>query len=81
MVTPDFRIPPGVRMVWVDLESGQRANPGASGAVLEAFKPGTEPTGESMVIGGGMGPASSDTEPASAPAAAAPVATSGSGLY
>ena len=81
VVTPDFRIPPGVRMVWVDLESGQRANPGASGAVLEAFKPGTEPTGESMVIGGGMGPASSDTEPASAPAAAAPVATSGSGLY
>jgi penicillin-binding protein 1A len=81
VVTPDFRIPPGVRMVWVDLESGQRANPGARGAILEAFKPGTEPTGESLVIGGGMGPAPSNTEPASAPASAAPVATSGSGLY
>lgn len=81
VVTPDFRIPPGVRMVWIDHDTGARSSPGARGAILEAFKPGTEPTGESLVIGGGMGPASSGTEPASAPASAAPVATSGSGLY
>jgi penicillin-binding protein 1A len=81
VVTPDFRIPPGVRMVWVDLETGTRANPGDRGAILEAFRPGTEPTGETLVIGGGMGPAPSGSEPASAPASAAPVATSGSGLY
>ncbi len=35
-----FRIPPGIRMVRVDLKSGY---PSASGAVLEAFKAGTEP--------------------------------------
>lgn len=81
VVTSDFRIPPGVRMVWIDHDTGARSSPGARGAILEAFKPGTEPTGESLVIGGGMGPASSGTEPASAPASAAPVATSGSGLY
>ncbi|MFX4221302.1 MAG: penicillin-binding protein 1A [Thalassobaculum sp.] len=81
VVTPDFRIPPGVRMVWIDHDTGARSSSGARGAILEAFKPGTEPTGESLVIGGGMGPASSGTEPASAPASAAPVATSGSGLY
>ncbi|MDF1791884.1 MAG: penicillin-binding protein 1A [Thalassobaculaceae bacterium] len=82
VVTPDFRIPPGVRMVWIDHDTGARAEPGARGAILEAFKPGTEPTGESMVIGGGMGPApDGGSAPVSAPASAAPVATSGSGLY
>jgi penicillin-binding protein 1A len=35
-----FRIPPGIRLVRVDLKSGQ---PSAAGVVLEAFKAGTEP--------------------------------------
>ena len=35
-----FRVPPGIRMVRVDLKSGL---PMATGAVLEAFKAGTEP--------------------------------------
>ncbi|MEQ8587567.1 MAG: penicillin-binding protein 1A [Thalassobaculaceae bacterium] len=82
VVTPDFRIPPGVRMVWIDHDTGARSRAGAPGAILEAFKPGTEPTGESLVIGGGVGPVpANDGGPASAPASAAPVATSGSGLY
>lgn len=82
VVTPDFRIPPGVRMVWIDHDTGGRSRSGAPGAILEAFKPGTEPTGESLVIGGGVGPMpSGDSGSASAPASAAPVATSGSGLY
>jgi penicillin-binding protein 1A len=35
-----FRIPPGIRLVRVDLKSGQ---PSTVGAVLEAYKAGTEP--------------------------------------
>ena len=35
-----FRIPPGIRLVRVDLKSGR---PSSAGAVLEAFKAGTEP--------------------------------------
>jgi penicillin-binding protein 1A len=35
-----FRIPPGIRLVRVDLKSGL---PSSGGAVLEAFKAGTEP--------------------------------------
>jgi penicillin-binding protein 1A len=38
-----FRIPPGIRMVRVDLHSGRRADWGGAGTVLEAFKQGTEP--------------------------------------
>lgn len=35
-----FRIPPGIRLVRVDLKSGR---PSSAGTVLEAFKAGTEP--------------------------------------
>ena len=35
-----FRIPPGIRLVRVDLKSGL---PSSAGVVLEAFKAGTEP--------------------------------------
>jgi penicillin-binding protein 1A len=38
-----FRIPPGIRMVRVDLHSGRRTDYGGAGTVLEAFKQGTEP--------------------------------------
>ena len=40
-----FRIPPGIRLVRVNLETGQRAQPGDGKVILEAFKPGTEPNG------------------------------------
>lgn len=80
VATADFRIPPGVRMVWIDQETGARSHQGASGAILEPFKPGTEPDGETMVLDGGVGASSADG-PAPAAAPAAPVATSGSGLY
>jgi len=45
-----FRVPAGIRMVRVNLKSGQRAS--GDGTILEAFKPGTEPTGQGVVIGG-----------------------------
>jgi penicillin-binding protein 1A len=79
VATPDFRIPPGVRMVWIDRETGRRSSPGSANAILEPFKPGSEPqNGDSEVLGAGLG-AASPAAPAAAPAA--PVATSGSGLY
>jgi penicillin-binding protein 1A len=47
-----FRVPPGIRLVRVDYLTGERATPGASKVILEAFKPGTEPTGQPKVIQG-----------------------------
>ena len=47
-----FRIPPDIRLVRVDAATGQRAGPSSQKVVLEAFKPGTEPTGQSVIIEG-----------------------------
>jgi penicillin-binding protein 1A len=47
-----FRVPPGIRLVRVNLKTGQRAQPGDDKVILEAFKPGTEPNGASQVIMG-----------------------------
>lgn len=44
-----FRTPPGIRLVRVRLEDGQPARPGES-FIVEAFKIGTEPTGESSNV-------------------------------
>ncbi|MEQ8815837.1 MAG: penicillin-binding protein 1A [Thalassobaculum sp.] len=76
----DFRIPQGVRMVWVDHDTGVRATPGARGAILEAFKPGTEPTGTRTVLDGGV-PDAGGGESSAGAGPRPPVATSGSGLY
>lgn len=47
-----FRIPPGVRMVRINARTGKLARPGDQDIILEAFKPGTEPTGESQIVEG-----------------------------
>lgn len=39
----DFPVPPDIVLVAVDEKTGRRAEPGHSGAILEAFKRGTEP--------------------------------------
>ena len=41
--TPDtpFRIPPGIKLISVDVHSGMRAT--GPGTIMEAFKPGTGP--------------------------------------
>ncbi len=46
-----FRRPPGIRIVRVNVETGLLAGPGDLNVIEEAFRPGTEPTGESAVIG------------------------------
>lgn len=47
-----FRIPPGVRMVRINARTGKLARNGDKTIILEAFKPGTEPTGESQIVEG-----------------------------
>lgn len=48
-----FRVPEGVRFVKVNAKTGKLANPGETNVLVEAFKPGTEPTQTSQdnVIG------------------------------
>jgi penicillin-binding protein 1A len=48
-----FRVPPGIKLVRVDLKSGTRAGPGTERAILEAFKPGTAPPDSYSVVGDG----------------------------
>jgi penicillin-binding protein 1A len=47
-----FRIPPGVRMVRINARTGKLARAGDKNVILEAFKPGSEPTGQSEVLEG-----------------------------
>jgi penicillin-binding protein 1A len=48
-----FRVPPGIKLIRVDLKTGQRAGPGSQSAILEAFKPGTAPPENNAVAMGG----------------------------
>ncbi len=47
-----FRIPPSIRLVRVNSESGRPAQPGERRVILEAFKPGTVPVGKQEVLSG-----------------------------
>lgn len=52
-----FRIPSGVRMVRVNSETGQPAQPTDKSVILEAFRPGTEPnTATALVLDQGFVP-------------------------
>ena len=41
-----FRIPSGINLVRINSKTGERARPGDRSVILEAFKPGTEPTND-----------------------------------
>ncbi len=72
-----FRIPAGIRLVRINGDTGRLAKPGDRKVVLEAFKPGSEPSGEQVVIDGGYNPwtgSSSGSE-------GGPALTGDSGLY
>ena len=47
-----FRIPPGIRLVRVNAQTGKQARPGDKKIILEAFKPGTVPSGLAEVLEG-----------------------------
>ena len=51
-----FRVPPGIKLIRVDLKTGQRAGPGTEKVILEAFKPGTAPPDNYSVVGYGNDP-------------------------
>jgi len=51
-----FRVPPGIKLIRVDLKTGMRAGPGTERAILEAFKPGTAPPDSYSVVGSGDSP-------------------------
>jgi penicillin-binding protein 1A len=59
-----FRIPSDVRLVRVEATSGRLAGPGDRRVILEAFKPGTVPTGQSTVLEGVTGDGGGDGAPA-----------------
>jgi penicillin-binding protein 1A len=46
-----FRVPPGIKLVRVNLKTGARAAPGDQKVILEAFKPGTAPPDSYSVVG------------------------------
>ena len=50
-----FRVPPGIKLVRVDLKTGARAGPNSEKVILEAFKPGTAPPDDYSVVGFGSG--------------------------
>ena len=51
-----FRIPPGIELVRVNVETGQLAKAGDKQVIYEAFKPGSEPSGDGpvTVVTGGL---------------------------
>ncbi len=51
-----FRIPPGIRLVRLNVDTGHVAQAGDRKVILEAFKPGTVPSGDEAVIDGGYDP-------------------------
>jgi penicillin-binding protein 1A len=82
-----FRIPPGIEMVRINPTTGALARPDEKNAILEAYKPGTEPgASRSGVVVSGNVPATGldieTSEPDGADAAPQRVPTSGTGgLY
>jgi penicillin-binding protein 1A len=70
-----FRIPSGIRLVRINGDTGRVARKGDKRVILEAFKPGTVPSGDQAVIDGGYNPLGS-------PGGAGGTGTGGtSGLY
>jgi penicillin-binding protein 1A len=49
-----FRVPPGIKLIRVDVKTGQRAAPGTERVIQEAFKPGTAPPENNAVAMGGV---------------------------
>jgi penicillin-binding protein 1A len=46
-----FRVPPGIKLIRINVKTGLRAGPSDDRVILEAFKPGTAPPDSYSVIG------------------------------
>jgi len=55
-----FRIPPGIRLVRINADTGQIAQASDQHVILEAFQPDNVPSGKQIVIDGGYNPYSGD---------------------
>jgi penicillin-binding protein 1A len=82
-----FRIPPGIELVRINPATGALARPDEKNAILEAYKPGTEPgsSGSGVVVSGnvplsGLGIEPSDPDGADAVQQRVPTTGTG-GLY
>ena len=78
-----FRMPPGLRLVRIDRSTGALASPGDPNTIMEAFKPGTEPTAEGPAYVSGFSSGSAgpfDPSQSGAPRPIAPVSAP-SGIY
>jgi penicillin-binding protein 1A len=73
----EFRVPPGIKLIRIDPKTGLRTPPGAQGAILEAFKPGTAPPDYNSVIGA----VNSDGTPIAVSPEADRAVRTGSGLW
>jgi penicillin-binding protein 1A len=62
-----FRTPEGIKLVRMELETGQRAGPGSENVILEAFKKGNGPGDKQVVIDRGT-PSGTPSAPAAAAA-------------
>ncbi len=51
-----FRVPAGIELIPIDPNTGQRGAYGDANVILEAFKPGEQPTDDAVVIGEGFAP-------------------------
>ena len=47
-----FRVPPGIRQLQINAETGARAKPGDEHVIWEAFLTGTEPTDQMYILDG-----------------------------
>ena len=56
-----FRVPPGIKLISVDVHTGMRST--GAGSILEAFKPGTAPPDAFPSGGGGGGGGGEPAEP------------------
>ena len=74
-----FRIPPGIRLMRVNAETGLPANPGDRKVILEAFRPGTEPKDRAQPVLGTDSPGGVSAGPEKT--GAEPVAGGTGGLY
>jgi penicillin-binding protein 1A len=83
-----FRIPPGIEIVRINPRTGALARPDEKNAILEAYKPGTEPSSSNsgVVVGGnvssaaGLGIDTSDPDGTATVQQQAPTTGTG-GLY
>jgi penicillin-binding protein 1A len=76
-----FRVPPGIKLIRVDLKTGQRAGPGSERVILEAFKPGTAPPDNYPVVGYGSSNGTPSYGAGVSPDAARAVRSGTGGLY